>query len=377
MHFFNFQSRLILITDVGEEIDDELALFAISQWLSQFWNRLLYRVSVVFVNGRLPSFQRKARFHQVLQTDGSSFEHLLTSTELEEQWSSEEVCELFDNAYVLQIAPCEFKFFFSQAKREGGRKGQGDSEEELVPIKPRMCILAGTYKQSLNYSGSGAECELNCEHLLRSANHGGVILDSFELSRSKISDYYPAKSLLLLPTSLREAIGQLTYRFLVGRAFGNARHVAHLASDTIARAKRRKASNKEALRIVYYAMIQGKDIDKDSLPVSERAWQKARTYVSRLSNFDTYCCNELGVDPKVVEAEFAQIFQAVDDMGLQADLQENEVLSSHDLILSDDSLRQNSPQAYQRFYSRYFLRHSSPFPGACYCSLSLFSLLSR
>lgn len=349
-----FRSRLILITDVGEEIDDELALFSISQWLSsRLWNRLLFQVSIIFVNGRIPSSQRKARFHEVLQTDGSSFEHLLTSTELEEEWTSEEVCKLFENAYVLQIAPCEFQWLFSQTG--------GGGAEEFVPIRPRMSILAGSYKQSLNYNGSGVECELVCEHLLRSARKC-VILDSVELSKSKISDYCPREDLLLLPAPLREAIAMLTYRFLVGRAFGDARHVAHLASDTIARIKGRKASNKEAMRQVYL-MMTGKDIHKDALPVGESAWRKANIYVSGLSDFDNYCHNELGFDSKdVIISEYAQLFQAVEDCGFQADLP-NEVLSSHDPILSDDSLRRNRPMGYERFYTTYFLKRSSPLPA--------------
>ena len=326
--------HLVIFTDPGEEIDDEIALWKLDSLASS--SSLKYIIHVVVVGGTLEPLHRMQRCKAILGPP----------TCLKYSTPDEFDGTLMKDASVLIIGPLELS----------------DNSERIISeeFPPKLVVLAGTVNSSVNW-GKTISAQENCRKLL-SLSHKSVVIESETLSLQKMTPEFLAK----LPESLLPRVAALTWRFLLGRAKGPAKYVAHLASPALAASKHRPASNYVALQTVYQAVESELLAD---IAISDKARVLAVTYSkSCLEAFEDYC-DEVGVDREVVLLEYSQVMQALLKLGWYVD----DLLLSDTAALQDEVLLGGGCERFDRFQDGVFRRIGAPLP--CYDHTALCNFL--
>ena len=326
--------NIVIFTDPGEEIDDEVALWGADKLFSSLTYKLRscvcqwrhYNVHVVVVDGKIAAGERLARCKAVLG-----------EPQCLKYWTPKEFDpDLMAGASVLIIGPLEL----------GGDSERIISEE----CAPELVVLAGTMHCSVNW-GQTEVAQNNCEKLLSVAKQSYVI-QSHRLSEQKMNGAFVKK----LPKKLYSHVGCLTYRFLLGRASGPAEFVAHLLSPTLAGLKDRPASNFVAIQTVYEHVYSGQKLSE--IEITDKAREISKEYFEKdLEGFTDYV---LKASKEEIKKEYAQAIQALLKLGWYTD----KVLLSTDPLLSDEVLLKNRPLEFVKFKEKVFSEIGSPLP--CY-----------
>lgn len=326
--------HVIIFTDPGEEIDDEIALWAADQLFSSLAYKLKscvcqgrqYSLHVVVVDGKMSAGERLSRCKAVLGEPRSI-----------KYWTPEKFDpNLMAGSSVLIIGPMEL----------------GENSEKIISDErpPDLVVLAGTKHCSVNW-GQNELAQKNCEKLLSVAKQS-YIIQSHRLSQETMTTEFVKK----LPKKLNSHVAALTWRFLLGRASGPAEFVAHLLSPTLAGLKDRPASNFVAIQSVYEFVYSDKKLD--DIEISDKAWQLSKEYYENdLEGFTDYV---LKASKEVIKKEYAQATEALLRLGWYTD----KVLLSTDPQLSDEVLLKDRPLEFMRFKEKVFSEIGSPLP--CY-----------
>ena len=326
--------NIIIFTDPGEEIDDEIALWAADKLFSSLSYKLKsclchgrhYKVHVVVVDGKMSGSERMTRCKSVLGEPRCM-----------KYWTPDQFdADLMGGSSVLIIGPLEL----------------GQNSERIISEEcpPDLVVLAGTMHCSVNW-GQTEVAQKNCEKLLSVAKQSYVI-QSHRLSQEKMTPAFVKK----LPKRLNSHVAALTFRFLLGRASGPAEFVAHLLSPTLAGLKDRPASNFEAIQTVYEFVYDDKKLN--DIEISDKAWQLSKEYYENdLEGFTDYV---LKASKETIKKEYAKAIEALVRLGWYTD----KVLLSTDPELSDEFLVKNRPTEFIRFKEKVFSEIGSPLP--CY-----------
>lgn len=321
-------SSIVVFTDPGEEIDDELALYRLDEVISglQTDGSDLQQANVVVVGGKVDATQRIERCRDILK-DQKYLKFWTPETFLP---------ELLDGACVLIIGPLQL----------------GNEAQRILSAsyKPKIVMLAGSKGNSVNW-GSSKETQDNCAKLLESATTP-LILEASEISKQKMTP----DVLNMFPKHLHKYVALLTWRFLLGRAKAPAQYVAHLASPSLASTKARPASNYVAVEKVYEHKYSKKVAD---ITGNADAMKLAEDYANSLADFDM-SCYRVNVDRTVVVTEYANLISALMELGWYTD----KVLYSDDETLSDQYLLNNTIPEFEEFCETIFSEIGSPLP--CY-----------
>ena len=333
---------VIIFSDPGEEIDDELAIWKADQIFGSYISRLKsylycseqFHLHVVVVSGSITAENRRKRCRDLIGVPKA-----IT------YWTPETFeADLMLLAFVLVIGPLEL----------------GEYAERIISssFPPELVFLAGSVEGSVNY-GRNENAQNNCKKLLSIAKQT-VVLESGTLSEQKMTPLLLSQ----FPETLLVHIAALTWRFLLGRASAPARHVAHLASPSLARAKHRPASNYVAIEAVYREV---KFSELAHLEISDKANELVFEYAAVLDGLEEYC-EEVGVPHNAVLREYAELMEALLQLGWYTD----RVMFSTDSELSDKVLLTNPSQAFLEFQGNIFNNIGSPLPCYDYNALQEF-----
>ena len=290
--------KLILIFDPSEEIDDELAIDECYKYAE------IYRVYIILVDGKVSGEDRLERVKQICGLNDKCTYY--TSNRLKQK-SQQEVEELFYNSSVLQAAPLELP------------------DLRTYKLKIKHITFVGTWGNCVNSGIEGSPARINAEYLRTCSKNFQ------EIESGHLTEYTITLDIIHgLSDNMIEAIACLLYRFLCGRAIDKpAEYVAHLLSPTLAEVKKRKASNFNAIQIVY------KTMNEEVIP-GPVAKNKAIEFADRLKGFEEYC-KEKEVEVNRVLNEYAVAFQML--LNLEFRNEDNCLISSSDKSLKDDEIK--------------------------------------
>ena len=325
--------QMVIFTDPGEEIDDEIALWKLDSLAFSNAAMSKYIINVVAVGGNMEPSRRIARCKDIL----GSFKFLKFFTP--DDFDS----SLMKDSVVLIIGPLELS----------------DNSEKIISqeFPPKLVVLAGSATSSVNW-GKTPAAQQNCKNLLDLAQNS-VIIDSATLSLQKMTPEFLSQ----LPNTMLPRVAALTWRFLLGRARGHARYVAHLISPSLAAVKKRPASNYVAVESV---CNQG--VLKD-ITVSDQAKELAEKYAFEcLEGFVEYC-ETVNVGSDLVLTEYSQVMEALLKLGWY----ECNFSLSDDRTLQDEVLLSGCCEKFNKFQKDVFKEVGSPLP--CYDHTALCTFL--
>ena len=347
----------LIICDVGEDFDDELALY----WAATSPKSLSVSTYVLFVGGHVRgcplkddelSNWRRSKWNQHASNlqvpvhalklfSISEFEQLLDSIEDNPQFDVTLICaplHVTDSLYA-----------------------------KLSKIKTRVCCLSGSASEgALNY-GSTSNARNAVQLLLKTASIS-YVFPTHELQKST----YTAAIMKKLPSYLCDRIKTNAYKFVVGRAGSQrghvaARDVAHLLSPTLAqKMDGKRAINFSSIGAIYQSITSHAMHEIPISSVSDKALTTAKEYSGALCDFDEWC-NEIGIDKTIVINEFAIAFHALFEMELcETCMYSEDECFDDEYLLNSNSNRNNEdaiPHGF-RVISQIVSEKGSPFP--CY-----------
>ena len=170
---------MIVITDPGEEIDDETAMW----WLKRYHPNM--KVAYVCVNGKLTAQERVSRvkslipnLNDVYTIEGFAFKR----------------CSYERNMCILQIGPVHIKYF--------------DIIKKIATMAaPYNYVLQGKMGATVNSKGTGQEC---AEYLYKYASYQEIVDAPYPK--------YTYKNSLYFDVDLHEEIMRIGFKNTVGRA---------------------------------------------------------------------------------------------------------------------------------------------------------------
>ena len=265
------RTKIIVITDVGEEIDDEVTLWYLDK---MFANRSDVKVHVLFVDGKMNSSERMNRATSLNLNEAKKLEYFEF---LKYPYNPEN----YKRTIILQIGPVDFT--------------DNNNKEKLrtLTLKPYEYILLGDVGKTLN---SQDKAKGTAEYFIENSKKHYIVHSKIDGELKVPSFRHDA--IQMFPNDLKEEIYKIGFKNTVGRA-PKIPFTRHLSGQG--------GANYQAVKAIYEKVNNGQKIDELEVPDSPDFKGSANEYM----NMDKYTDTD-----KTIAKDFAT--NNSQDVGKQA-----------------------------------------------------------